>query len=320
MVDLRSLNVRVGLRNVDDVKTTNENLITIMGATGNTGSKIAGALLAKGRRVRALGRSEDRLSKLKSAGAEVRIGEAADTAFLTEAFRGAQAVYTLLPTDRSAPDYRAAQDQQGEAIVKAIRDSGVKYVVALSSVGAELSNGTGVIAGLHAQEERLKAIAKINVLLLRPVSFFENFYDALQTIRHGGINADTVIPNLAIPMVATEDIARAAIEALERCDWTGVVTRELLGPRDISYAEATRLIGEQIGKPDLQYVQMPYEEMADILVKAGLSRSFAGLYVEMTRAFNEGVVKASRGRTLENTTPTRFEDFAVQLGRAYKGS
>jgi putative NADH-flavin reductase len=166
-MDLRSLNVRVGLRNVDDVKTTNENLITIMGATGNTGSKIAEALLAKGRRVRALGRSEDRLSKLKSAGAEVRTGDAADAAFLTEAFRGAQAVYTLLPTDRSAPDYRAAQDQQGEAIVKAIRDSGVKYVVALSSVGAELSNGTGVIAGLHAQEERLKAIAKINVLLLR---------------------------------------------------------------------------------------------------------------------------------------------------------
>jgi uncharacterized protein YbjT (DUF2867 family) len=89
-------------------------------------------------------------------------------------------------------------------------------------------------------------------------------------------------------MVATEDIARAAIEALERCDWTGVVTRELLGPRDISYAEATRLIGEQIGKPDLQYVQLPYEEMADILVQAGLSRSFRGLYVEMTRAFNEG--------------------------------
>jgi hypothetical protein len=28
-----------------------------------------------------------------------------------------------------------------------------------------------------------------------------------------------------------------------------------VGPRDLSYAEATRIIGEKIGKPELQYVQ-----------------------------------------------------------------
>ena len=53
--------------------------------------------------------------------------------------------------------------------------------------------------------------------------------------------------------------------------------------------------------------------MAKALVEAGLSESFAGLYVEMTRAFNEGKVKPRR--TPENTTPTLFEDFA---GRFYE--
>lgn len=38
---------------------------------------------------------------------------------------------------------------QGEAIVKALRESGVRYVVVLSSLGADLSEGTGLIAGLH---------------------------------------------------------------------------------------------------------------------------------------------------------------------------
>src|SRR5262249_16825678 len=118
--------------------------------------------------VRALGRSESKLAELKSAGAEVFEGDTKDAAFLAKAFRGAEAVYTLLPTDRRAPDYRAEQDRQGEAIVKAIRESGVRYVVALSSVGADLSEGTGVIVGLHAQEERLKRIEGANVLLLRP--------------------------------------------------------------------------------------------------------------------------------------------------------
>ena len=83
-------------------------------------------------------------------------GYAADADFLVQAFRGADAVYTLLPTDRRSVDYRAAQDRRGEAIVKAISESGVRYFVALSSLGADLSTGTGPIAGLHAQEERLK--------------------------------------------------------------------------------------------------------------------------------------------------------------------
>lgn len=245
-------------------------------------------------------------------------GDATDAAFLATAFRGADAVYTLLPTDRRSPDYRAEQDRQGEAIMNAIRESGVRYVVALSSLGAELSEGTGLIVGLHAQEERLKRLEGTNVLLLRPASFFENFYDALTLIKYQGINGDSVASDLAVPMVATRDIADVAAKALKARDWNGVVVRELLGPRDLSYAEATRILGERIGKPDLQYVQLAYADMSKSLVQAGLSESFAGLYVDMTRAFNEGKVRPREGRTPENTTPTRFEDFAGELAHAYE--
>jgi uncharacterized protein YbjT (DUF2867 family) len=199
--------------------------------------------------------------------------------------------------------------------VKAIRESGVRYVVALSSVGADLSEGTGVIACLHAQEERLKKIEGINVLLLRPVSFFENFYASLALIKQEGINGDSVAADLAIPMVATRDIAEAAAKALKARDWKGVVVRELLGPHDLTYAEATRIIGEKIAKPDLRYVQVSYADQAQATVQAGLSESFANLYVEMTRAFNDGTIKPRR--TAENTTPTRFEDFANELAQVY---
>jgi uncharacterized protein YbjT (DUF2867 family) len=291
--------------------------ITVMGATGHTGGKIAADLLKAGQKVRALGRSESKLAELTNAGAEVLAGDAAYADFLAQAFRGADAVYTLLPADRRSVDYRAAQDRQGEAIVKAISDSGVRYVVALSSLGADLSTGTGPIVGLHAQEERLKQLQGTNVLLLRPVSFFENFYDALGMIKYEGINGDSVAPDLAIPMVATRDIAHVAAEALRNRDWKGVVVRELIGPRDLSYAEATRILGERIGKPDLQYVQFSYADMSKALVQAGVSKSFADLYVEMTRAFNEGIIRAPE-RTTENRTPTQFEDFANELARAYR--
>ena len=76
-------------------------------------------------------------------------------------------------------------------------------------------------------------------------------------------------------MVATRDIADAAAKALKARDWKGVVVRELLGPRDLSYAEATRIIGEKIGKPDLRYVQFSYADQVQATVQAGFSESFA---------------------------------------------
>jgi len=155
----------------------------------------------------------------------------------------------------------------------------------------------------------------VNVLLLRPVSFFENFHGVLPLIKHEGINGDSVAPDLAVPMVATRDIADAAAKALKARDWKGVAVRELLGPRDLSYSEATQIIGQHIGKPDLHYVQFPYADEANALVQAGMSESFARLYVEMTRAFNERIIRPRR--TPENTTTTRFEDFAGELARAY---
>ena len=295
-------------------------MIAVMGASGNTGGRISEQLLQQGEKVRALGRSAERLAGLERKGADLRIGDATDSTFLTSAFRDADGVYTLLPPDPQSPDLRKKWNQEGEAIVKAIRDSGVRYVVFLSSIGADLPEGTGPIAGLHAQEERLRQLRDVNVLIVRPASFFENFYAVLGLIKHQKINGGAVVPDLEIPMIATRDIADVAARALKARDWTGVVVRELLGPRDMTYAEATRIIGAHIGKPDLQYVQFPYADFASSLVQMGISQNVAGLYAEMSRAFNEGSIKSREGRRPENTTPTEFEDFAEVLARAYEAA
>lgn len=292
-------------------------MITVMGATGNTGNKIAHGLLESGQQVRALGRSESKLAKLKQAGAEVLTGDAADPAFLTRSFIGAEAAYVLLPTAPNSHDFQGEQNRQGEAIAKALRDSRVSYVVALSSLGADLSDETGLISGLHALEKRLKKLPA-NLLLLRPASFFENFFQAIGLIKEQGIIADSVRADLAVPMVATGDIAGAALQALTKREWQGIVVRELLGPRDLSHAEATRIIGDHIGMPDLKYVQLSDEEMVNVFVQEGMSRSFAELYVEMTRAINGERLKTLQGRTPENTTPTSFEEFADELALAFR--
>ena len=294
-------------------------MITIMGASGKTGRAAAEALLKQGQKVRVIARSKDHLKTLIDRGAEAVVGNATDANFLAGAFRGSDAVYTLIPPDVTHPDFPAYQDQIGEAITKGIQTSGVTHVVFLSSVGADRAEGTGPIAGLHRQEKRLAAVPGLNVLSLRPAYFFENHFMSLPLINHQGINGSAMAGTYGFAQIATSDIGAEAARALHARDFKGSAIRELLGPRDLSLDEATRIIGAAIGKPDLKYVQFPYEAALDAMVGGGLSKSMATLYVEMSKAFNEGLVKPVAGRNASNTTPTRFEDFATTaLAPAYR--
>ncbi|OLT21585.1 FMN-dependent NADH-azoreductase [Pseudonocardia sp. CNS-139] len=296
-------------------------MITVMGATGHVGRQITLRLLAAGEHVRAIGRNPAALAELAEAGAEIHVGDAADSAFLTAAFRGADAVHTLLPYNPATPDFRAAQARLGEAIVTAVRDSGVRKVVALSSLGADLPSGTGFIAAsLHAQEERLRTLTGVDLLLLRPTLFLESIVAGLPFVDAMGVYADAVDPDAPVPMIATRDVAAAAADALRARDWTGVEARELLGPCDLTYPEATRILGAAIGKPDLQYVRLPDADMAGALVEAGFSPDTAALHVEMGRALSDGIIVPRGGRTSANTTPTRFEDVVAELLPATEAS
>ncbi len=293
-------------------------MITVMGATGNTGRKISELLLEAGEDVRALGRSPEKLAQLRALGAETVAGDVRDADYLAGTFAGADAVYTLTAFDPTLPDYHADQDRRGEAIASAVRQSGVRHVVALSAIGAELASGNGFIASLHRQEQRLRALDGVNVMFLRPGAFFEGFYSALETIRHEGVLADSVAPHAKVPMIATADVAEVAARALHERGWRGAVVRELLGPRDLTYTEVAAAIGEAIGQPGLQYVQVPDEDLAAVLTGiAGFTPNFASIVLEFNQALSQGRLRSLVGRNETNTTPTEFKQFAAELAHAY---
>jgi uncharacterized protein YbjT (DUF2867 family) len=274
-------------------------MYAITGATGNTGSVIANHLFTRGQKVRAIGRDLNRLQPLVARGAEPFTAELTDAARLTKAFSGTQAVYAMIPPSMASEDYRAYQDRVAEAIATAIERSGVKFVVSLSSIGADKSDKTGPVVGLHHLEQRLDRIPGINVLHLRAGYFMEN---TLAQAR--------IIPKL--PMIATRDIGVFAAEALSRLDFTGQRTRELLGQRDISMAEVTTIIGKAIGKPDLSYVQAGDEQLRPALIQMGMSRNIADLILELSAALNSGHVRALEPRSAVNTTPTSYEAFVTE--------
>jgi len=288
----------------------------ILGASGNTGSIIADFLLSKGKKVRVVGRDAGRLQRFVRKGAEAFTADLSDAAALTKALSGARAAYLLLPPIVS----RVEQEQQSDAIAKAVKESGLRYAVHLSSYGAHVPEGTGPVTGLHSSEQKLNAISDLNVLHLRAAYFMENNLAAIEMIRGMGIFGHTLLHDLKLPMIATRDVGDYAARRLLDLDFSGKQTRELLGERDLSMAEVTAVIARGIGKPDLRYQQFPYDQMQQALTQAGFSPKKAGVYIEMFQAINEGVLAAQEPRSPENTTPTSFETFVQDVfAPAYHG-
>jgi uncharacterized protein YbjT (DUF2867 family) len=295
-------------------------MYVILGATGNTGSVAAEALLAKGQKVRVVGRSKERLAKLVARGAEAFEADVTDSAALTKAFTGARAVYAMVPPDPANPRYQEHQDEVTNSIATALQAAGVTHAVVLSSFGADKAGKTGPVLGLHILEERLARIPKLNALFLRAGYFMENTLPQVGIIKSFGMMAGPVRPELAMPVIATRDIGAAAAEALLKLDFAGQQKRELLGQRNLTYLEIAKIAGAAIGLPNLAYVQLPAEQVIQGMTQMGMSKDMATLLCEMCDSLNNGHMCALETRTATNTTPTSYEEFVQKVFvPAYKG-
>ncbi len=295
-------------------------MYVVTGATGNTGSVVANRLLDAGKKVRVIGRNQEKLKPFVARGAEAFVADLTDQAALTKAFSGAEGVYAMIPPDIANPDPRGYQKRVSDALAGAIRHSGVKQVVALSSVGADKDSGNGPVAGLHEFENKLNQIPGLNVVHLRAGYFMENTLGQPAAIRAMGKMAGPLKGDLKLPLIATGDIGAAAADLLLKLDFTGKSTRELLGQRDLSYDEITAIIAKAIEKPDLKYQLFPSEQIKPVFVKLGMSPAMADLLLDMSAGLNSGHMRALEARTAKNSTPTSYETFVKeQFVPLYRG-
>lgn len=295
-------------------------MYAILGATGHTGGIVAETLLARQQKVRVVGRSKERLSRFTSRGAEAFAADVTDSAALSQAFQGARAVYALIPPNLSSNNVRAYEDQVVESIAKALEAAKVTHVVALSSFGADKSEKTGPVLGLHVMEERFKKIPHLNVLNIRAGYFMENLLPQVDAIKMFGMMAGPVDADVPLPLIATRDIGAFAAQALLDLNFTGQQTHELLGQRDVAYTEVAHIIGTAIGKPALAYIQLPPEQVIQAVTQMGMSKDMASLLVEMAESLNTGHMKPLETRGVANTTPTPIERFVQDVFLpAFKG-
>lgn len=288
-------------------------MITITGATGRTGRAATEALLAKGEKVRVVGRDAKKLAYLAELGAESFVGNVEDVASMTEAFSGASAVYLVLPEDISQQDLRAHQERVSGSFAEAIRNAHVRFVVNLSSIGAQHAMNTGPIVGLHNQEQKLDRIPGLNVLHLRAAYFMENLFMSIPPLRSMGALPGGFRADVPMPWIATRDIGEYAATRLVARDFSGSSIQELHGQRDISMKEAASIVGNSIGMPNLEYIQLPGAMLEAALLSMGLPKKTAALIVEMWDGANAGLIVPQEERSPRNTTSTTLESFVAKV-------
>jgi uncharacterized protein YbjT (DUF2867 family) len=276
-------------------------MFVIAGVTGNTGKVVAETLLAQKKPVRVIVRDAKKGEPWKAKGAEVAIAELDDQKALTDALRGAEGAYLLIPPNWTAKNVLAENKARAQTIAKAVEASGVKHVVFLSSIAAHLTSGTGPVVSAHDGEVALGK-TKADVTSVRAAYFMENFGSSLHALGEGKfptfINLDS-----PMPMIATHDIGIVAAKALLE-GGKGKQVIELEGPKQYSQRDVAAALS-RLTKKTIEAQQGPEEMVVPALTSAGVPAAWVPIYQEMTHALNEGVfVFEGKGAThVKGTTP-----------------
>jgi uncharacterized protein YbjT (DUF2867 family) len=290
--------------------------ITLTGSLGNISKPLAEMLIKNSHEVTIISSNSKKVNDIKAMGAKAAIGSVSDVAFLTDAFKDADAVYTMVPPNWSVSNYRKYIAETGKNYREAIKASGVKRVVNLSSIGAHLSGGTGPIAGLYDVEHELNTLDGVAVKHLRAGIFYINFFFDIGTIRNLGIMGNNYGEKTKLIMVHPGDIAAAAAQELQG-SFEGKSHRYVVSDeREIS--EIVKILGAAINKPELPWVQFSDEESFAGMTSAGMSEAIAGTYVEMGNAISSGILfEDFNQHKPEVWGTTRLVDFAKEFAAVY---
>jgi uncharacterized protein YbjT (DUF2867 family) len=290
--------------------------ITVTGSIGNISKPLTAQLVKAGHEVKVISSNAANKAAIAELGAEALIGSIDDIDFLADAFKGADFIYTMVPNNFAASDYRAYIAEIGRNYASAIEKSSVKQVVNLSSIGADQTGGTGPIAGLHDVENTLNQLVDVNVRHVRAAYFFTNYYNDIPLIKHLNTIGANYGPDTKMLLVQPEDIADAIAHEIEQ-GFTGKSYRYVVG-EDITAAQAGQVLGEAVGKPALQWTEFTDEQALDGMLQAGLPAEISRNYVEMGVALRTGLLRADYEKTNGQITGKRsLKDFGAQFAAKF---
>ncbi|PWU13563.1 MAG: NADH(P)-binding protein [Bdellovibrio sp.] len=183
-------------------------------------------------------------------------------------------------------------------MASAVKAAQVPHVVVLSSMGADLPDGTGPIQGLHHFEKALAATGT-KVSAIRAGFFMENISSGIAAAKNSGVYPN-MMPSrtMPMPMIATKDIGKLVAELLVAGPKSENV--DLHGP-SYTVEQVAQKVGKALQK-NIQIVDIPASGWFEALTKAGLSKAWANAYIEMYNALLSGRISPKGHRAVSGKT------------------
>jgi uncharacterized protein YbjT (DUF2867 family) len=285
-------------------------MIVITAPTGNIGHQVLDNVLAGEQPVRVVVRDPAKLPAGLRDRVEVIEGSHGDPQVVTRAFRGADAVFWLLPSGRPAGCLDEVFVGFTRPAAEAMRGQGVSRVVDVSALGRNTpyASRAGHVTASLAMDDLIASTGVAFRALTMP-SFMDNLLRQVRVIKEQGTFFDAVSPDIKLPTVATRDIAAVAARLLLDGSWTGQEEVPLLGPEDLSDNDLAAVISEVLGTP-VRYQQTPRQAFKDQLIGYGRSEAMAQGVLDMMIAKDNGLDNGI-ARTPQNAidTPTTFRQW-----------
>ncbi|MBS1523863.1 MAG: NAD(P)H-binding protein [Bacteroidetes bacterium] len=292
--------------------------IIVTGSLGNISKPLATELVQQGHEVTVISSKTGKQFEIEALGATAAIGSVKDVDFLISTFKGADAIYCMEPVGNYFdPDFDLMGEVREvcESYTQAIRQSGAKRVIHLSSIGAHMDKGNGILAFHYLAEQIFNALpSDVSIIFMRPVGFYYNLFSFIPVIKSQGI----IAANYGIekepwvsPLDIASTIAKEIVKPFEGRSVLYIASEELTGD------EVASILGEAIGKPDLKWVVIPDEQALDGMLSIGFNPKIAEGLVEMNAGRRGGVLYEDYYRNRPELGNVKMKDFAKEFAAVY---
>ncbi|MFC6096081.1 NmrA family NAD(P)-binding protein [Flavobacterium qiangtangense] len=296
--------------------------IVLTGSLGNIGKPLTIELVQNGNSVTVISSNPERASEIEMLGAIPAIGKMQDVDFLTTTFKDADIVFLMETMEAVGDifdknvDFIDAISKIGENYKQAVEDSGVMRVIHLSSIGANLENGNGILLFHHKVEEILKQLSDaVSITFIRPVGFYTNLFSLINTIKNKGKIISNYGGDKKEPWVSPLDIA--SVIAAEMQNFSDVRKIRYVASDEISPNEIASTLGKAIGKPDLKWTIISDEELRNQWLSIGINPQVANGFIEMQASQGNGLLYADYYKNKPVLGKIKLADFAVDFATAF---
>jgi NAD(P)H dehydrogenase (quinone) len=309
--------------------TSNKMKIIVTGSLGNISKPLTEILIAQGHAVTVVSSDPNKQVAIENLGAIPAIGSISDVDFLTSTFKGADAVYAMIPLSFTEPDLGVYMRRTAQNYARALKAVRTKRIVLMSGWAADLIKGENV-------EDEFNGL-DTSVTIMRPGSFYSNFYQSIDlikgkgfigkflTLRYSGLWAlltgktGLLMGNYGgedrIVFVSPKDIADAVAEELLSIPEEKTI--RYVGSEEMTCNEAARIIGTAVGKPWLKWVLLSDKEMLQGLKMVKVPEKLAETLVEMQAAMHNGKPLENFHRNQPKMGKVKLVEFAKEFTSAY---